>query len=197
MPTAPTLRRTRFAGRVVGADTHRRSTRFAAAVLAATALFGGALVASAATRSATSPHGRARTISTAGLVHYVPPVAAPVVDPFRAPASPYGPGNRGIEYATAPGTTVGAAAAGTVTFAGRVAGSLDVTILHADGIRTSYVGLATIEVRLGQRVTLGEPIGTSGARLHVGARRGDVYLDPATLWSSGGGAVLVPLDGGR
>ena len=29
--------------------------------------------------------------------------AAPVSDPFRAPATPYGPGNRGLEYATAAG----------------------------------------------------------------------------------------------
>ena len=32
------------------------------------------------------------------LVVLTPPVDAPVLDPFRAPAGPYGPGNRGIEY---------------------------------------------------------------------------------------------------
>ena len=32
-----------------------------------------------------------------------PPVAAPVVDPFRQPACRWCPGNRGIEYATSPG----------------------------------------------------------------------------------------------
>ena len=37
---------------------------------------------------------------------YVPPVDAPVVDPFRPPAGPYGAGNRGLEYGTRPGTEV-------------------------------------------------------------------------------------------
>ena len=32
-----------------------------------------------------------------------PPVSAPVIDPFRLPFGPYGPGNRGLEYATRPG----------------------------------------------------------------------------------------------
>src|SRR3954453_3077694 len=39
-----------------------------------------------------------------------PPVDAPVHDPFRAPVGPYGPGHRGIEYDTAPGTPIGASA---------------------------------------------------------------------------------------
>ena len=45
---------------------------------------------------------------------YQPPVAAPVSDPFRPPAQAYGPGNRGLDYATAPGTEVKAAADGDV-----------------------------------------------------------------------------------
>ena len=47
------------------------------------------------------------------------PVDAPVVDGFRPPTTPYGPGNRGLEYATVAGTEVRAAAGGRVTFAGR------------------------------------------------------------------------------
>src|SRR2546426_469687 len=45
-----------------------------------------------------------------GTVLYRPPVEAPVTDPFRPPLTPYGPGNRGIEYATVPGASVHAAA---------------------------------------------------------------------------------------
>ena len=133
----------------------------------------------------------------APAVDYRPPVDAPIADPFRPPATPYGPGNRGIEYATAPGTVVRAAAAGTVTFAGLVARSLDVTIFHADGIRTSYVGLATTRVHVGDTVALGEPIATTTDRFHIGARRGDAYVDPAGLWGPAqrGSAYLVPLDG--
>ncbi len=39
---------------------------------------------------------------------YVPPVDAPVVDGFRPPATPFGAGNRGLEYGTDPGTPVAA-----------------------------------------------------------------------------------------
>lgn len=131
-------------------------------------------------------------------VMYQPPVDAPVTDPFRPPTTPYGPGNRGIEYATRPGTPVRAAAAGIVTFAGAVAGGLHVTVSHADGIRTTYSFLARILVRRGQRVAGGQVVGRAGARLHVGARRGTTYLDPASLWGLSGRprVVLVPLDGG-
>src|SRR5688572_15830060 len=69
---------------------------------------------------------------------YAPPVDAPVVDPFRPPAGPFGAGNRGLEYGTPPGTEVRAAADGTVVFAGSVAGTRHVTVKHADGLRTSY-----------------------------------------------------------
>ncbi|RPI21354.1 MAG: M23 family metallopeptidase, partial [Actinobacteria bacterium] len=126
---------------------------------------------------------------------YRPPVDAPVLDPFRPPASRYGPGNRGIEYATAPGTPVEAAADGTVTFAGRVAGTRHVTVLHPDGVRTTYSFLDDIAVVVGQRVKQGQRVGTTVGPLHLGARRGDAYFDPATLFDPGAPQVrLVPFD---
>lgn len=133
-----------------------------------------------------------------GRPAYAPPVEAPIVDPFRPPATPYGPGNRGIEFATAPGTAVRAAGAGTVSFAGSVAGSLHVTVAHPDGIRTSYSFLADITVRRGEAVDQGTVVGHTGSRFHVGARRGDIYIDPASLWGRQGWprVALVPLDGG-
>jgi murein DD-endopeptidase MepM/ murein hydrolase activator NlpD len=135
--------------------------------------------------------------SAAAHVHYEPPSDAPVVDPFRPPPGPYAAGNRGIEYRTVPGSAVRAAADGRVTFAGAIAGSLYVTLIHADGIRTSYSYLASIAVTPGEEVRLGQPVGTAGSRLHVGARRGDTYIDPARLWARGPPRVhLVPLDGG-
>jgi murein DD-endopeptidase MepM/ murein hydrolase activator NlpD len=114
---------------------------------------------------------------------YVPPVDAPISEPFRPPASPYGPGNRGIEYATAPGSPVRASAAGTVLFAGPVGGALHVTIGHPDGLRTSYSFLVGIAVAAGQRVEQGDHVGTAGDRLHFGVRAGDIYLDPAGLFT--------------
>jgi murein DD-endopeptidase MepM/ murein hydrolase activator NlpD len=113
---------------------------------------------------------------------YSPPVSAPIADAFRAPAEPYGAGNRGLEYDTEPGDPVRASADGTVVFAGPVAGTLHVTLRHADGVRTSYSFLDAIEVLLGQRVRGGDQVGVAGERLHFGARSGDAYLDPASLF---------------
>src|ERR1700704_3756369 len=77
-----------------------------------------------------APAAATPTPGSPGSVVYLPPVDAPVSDPFRAPSTPYGPGNRGIEYATPPGTTVVASADGTVRFAGVVAGRRWVTLDH-------------------------------------------------------------------
>jgi triacylglycerol esterase/lipase EstA (alpha/beta hydrolase family) len=128
-----------------------------------------------------------------GAVTYRPPVDAPVVDPFR-PADPnWNSGNRGLEYATTPGTTVGAAAAGEVVFAGPVADGLHVVVLHDDGLRTSYSFLALVAVRRGDRVVQGQTVGTTRDRFHFGVRAGEAYLDPARLFGGGPPQVyLVP-----
>lgn len=128
------------------------------------------------------------------LVTYRPPVDAPVLDPFRAPTSPYGPGNRGIDYATVPGTVVRAVAAGTVTFAGVVAGTRYVTLLHADGLRSTYGGLASSSVVEGQGVDGGAEVGRAGSTLHLGIRRGEEYLDPEALFAAAAPEVrLIPV----
>ncbi|HEV7886229.1 MAG TPA: peptidoglycan DD-metalloendopeptidase family protein [Acidimicrobiales bacterium] len=120
-------------------------------------------------------------------------------DGFRAPETPYGPGNRGIDYATAPGTAVHAAADGTVAFAGPVGGALHVVVLHPDGLRTTYAFLADTAVRRGDPVHQGQTVGTTGIQpLHFGARRGDAYIDPAALFglsAPGPLARLLPDDG--
>jgi hypothetical protein len=126
---------------------------------------------------------------------YRPPVDAAVAEPFRPPATPYGPGHRGLEYATGPGTPVRAAADGTVTFAGVVAGHRHVTVLHADGHRTTASFLRTVAVVAGQRVHQGDELGTTEDRLFFSARQGDAYLDPALLFEAGPPRVwLVPFD---
>ena len=125
---------------------------------------------------------------------YRPPVGAPVADAFRPPAEPWGAGYRGLDYATAPGTTVWAAADGQVTFAGQVGGSLHVVVLHDDVIRTSYSFLRTMAVQRGDHVRQGQPLGTTGdTQFHFGARAGDAYIDPALLFAAGPPQVfLVP-----
>ncbi|HVE46804.1 MAG TPA: peptidoglycan DD-metalloendopeptidase family protein [Acidimicrobiales bacterium] len=129
-------------------------------------------------------------------VAYQPPVDAPVVDTFRPPRSPYGAGNRGVDYASVPGTPVRAAAPGIVAFAGQVGGTLHAVVLHADGIRSSYSFLRSVGVRRGQRLGPGQVVGTAGPNLHFGARAGEAYLDPLVLLAAsatGGRRVfLVP-----
>ncbi len=137
--------------------------------------------------------------AVAAPVAYRPPVDAPIVDGFRPPATPYGPGNRGIDYdvGVSPASVpVHAVADGEVVFAGRVGTGLHVVVLHADGIRTSSSFLAGVTVRRGDQVAQGERLGTATGRFHFGARAGETYLDPLTLFGQVGGdagrsAVLV------
>jgi hypothetical protein len=127
---------------------------------------------------------------------YQPPVDGPLVDQFRPPQTRYGPGNRGVDYATAPGTPVAAAGAGTVVFAGQVGGTLHVVVLHADGVRTSYSFLSGVSVVRGEQVAGGQTVGVAGATLHFGARVGDSYIDPLTLFAhTAPRARLLPDDG--
>jgi hypothetical protein len=127
---------------------------------------------------------------------WIPPVIAPVEEPFRAPPCPYCAGNRGIEYATRPGQPVVAADAGVVTFAGLVAGTRYVVVEHTDGLRVTYGRLATIGVAQGAGVVRGGAIGSATEQLFVCVRRGDEYLDPQPFlgrWRRR--ARLVPIDG--
>jgi murein DD-endopeptidase MepM/ murein hydrolase activator NlpD len=112
-----------------------------------------------------------------------------ITRPFDRPASPYGPGHRGVDLAGAPGAAVTAAGTGVVVFAGMVAGRPVVSVAHPGGLRTTYEPVAP-SVRGGQPVARGSPIGLLvtghagcpvAACLHWGARRGEEYLDPMLL----------------
>jgi murein DD-endopeptidase MepM/ murein hydrolase activator NlpD len=140
--------------------------------------------------------------AAAGAVRYRVPLAGPVVvlNAYSAPANPFAAGNRGVDLAAADGATVLAAAAGTVRFAGAVAGRGVVVLAHPDGITTEYEPVA-VAVTVGQAVGAGEPLGTvSGSHagcapascLHWGARRGEVYLDPMSLLAPLGVVRLLP-----
>ncbi len=136
---------------------------------------------------------------------YAWPVRGPVVHGFEAPAGPYGPGHRGIDIAAPFGSPVVAAQDGVVAFRGWVAGSLFLSIDHADGIRTTYSWLSHTLVRRGDKVNKGQTVARTGSghpgeaspHLHFGARLGDVYIDPMLLLEQGsvvGLIHLAPLD---
>jgi hypothetical protein len=96
----------------------------------------------------------------------------------------------GIDYAAPPGTTVGAAADGLVTFAGaRGANGNLVSIKHATGYETYYAHLLRTArgIVRGARVKQRQPIGavgstgrSTGPHLHFALKRGGRFIDPAS-----------------
>ena len=121
------------------------------------------------------------------------PVEGAVVTQYRNGSDPYAAGqHRGVDIAAPVGTSVGAATAGTITFAG-VVGSSGLTVAErtADGRYVlSYLRLSAVAVRRGDTVSTGDPlgsVGTSGTRsaeqphLHFGVRDAadrNAYFDP-------------------
>ncbi len=126
-----------------------------------------------------------------------------VVQGFSPPPHPYAPGHRGVDLAGHAGQQVRAALAGTVGFAGSIAGKPVVTVLHG-GRRTTYEPVVASVTR-GDEVAAGDVLGRlvvtdshcfPGACLHWGLIEGtgaeEEYADPLTL--VGGGPVrLLPL----
>ncbi|MFE5396845.1 murein hydrolase activator EnvC family protein [Streptomyces sp. NPDC056568] len=133
----------------------------------------------------------------------------PVLRGWEAPATPYGPGHRGVDLATAAGAPVRSVATGRVWFAGRVAGrgvvSVELTGTGDPPLRTTYEPVEASVAR-GDEIAAGEVLGTVEATgshcarcLHWGLLRGEVYLDPLSLlppWLlDGGPSRLLPVLG--
>lgn len=110
----------------------------------------------------------------------------------------------GLDLRGAEGVRVLAPVAGEITFCGRVpsgAGTvLALTITTGDGLKLTLMPLLAADVVKGQQVDESRPLATLAgtgdpssveSHLHVGLRRGDAYLDPATLL---GPAAPVPTD---
>jgi len=146
------------------------------------------------------PVGGARATVPAGVWPLSP--IPTVVHPFDPPDSAYGAGHRGVDLAGALGAPVHAAMAGTVTFAGPLAGRGVVVVDHGD-TRTTYEPV-TPSVEVGDRVAQGAVLGTLTATqshclpaicLHWGwIRNADgVYLDPLGLIGLGRSVRLLPL----
>jgi hypothetical protein len=135
------------------------------------------------------------------LATWTRPVPGRVTRSFQAPRTRYGAGHLGVDFATLPGTTVRAAAAGTVVFAGVVAGIRHVVVRHANGWRTSYAFLASIRVRRDETVSGGQVLGTAGGTganhrgnvVHLGLRIGDTFVDPMRLFEAESPATHVHL----
>lgn len=114
----------------------------------------------------------------------VPPVPGPMVRPY-APSNLFA-GHWGVDFAGSPFDPVGAPLAGTVVFAGSVAGMNSVSILGNGGLRVSVSYLASVVVESGDRVTAGQVVGLAGyphgrPGVHLSARIGPRYRDPAPM----------------
>ncbi len=112
------------------------------------------------------------------------PVDAPVGDSFGPRGDRF---HAGLDLLAPLGTEVGAAAAGRVTYAGRLAGGWGnlVVVAHVDGVRTMYAHLSSVAVRVGERVSGGTVVGAVGAtgdatgpHLHFEVRVRGAAVDP-------------------
>lgn len=115
-----------------------------------------------------------------------------VLLPAEIPDENWNRGHRGVDLKANPGDAVLASRGGTVYFAGVVAGTPTISVLHSDGLRTTYQPV-TATVGKGQAVRRGEQIGTladasalgphaqKAPGLSWGARFGERYIDPMTL----------------
>ncbi|WP_112137512.1 M23 family metallopeptidase [Glycomyces dulcitolivorans] len=112
---------------------------------------------------------------------------------FDPPPLPWMPGHRGVDLGATDAQTVVAAGPGTVMFADDLAGRGVVSIAHPNGLRTTYEPVEP-SVAAGETVVAGQPIGTlqpghascpSAVCLHLGLKRGPLYLDPMLLFGAG------------
>ena len=132
------------------------------------------------------------------------PVTPPsVVRRFDPPPRPWLAGHRGVDLSATPSAVVRAAGAGTVVYAGVIAGRGVVSVAHPGGLRTTYEPV-TSELHAGDvvgagavlgRLDLGHPGCPAAACLHWGLRQGDRYLDPLALLGLGR-VRLLPLSPG-
>ncbi|MBV8863591.1 MAG: peptidoglycan DD-metalloendopeptidase family protein, partial [Mycobacterium sp.] len=81
-----------------------------------------------------------------------------VVRTFDAPSPDWHRGHRGVDLAGTAGQPVYAAGAGTVVYAGTLAGRQVVSLAHPGGLHTSYEPVQ-VSVRVGQQLTAGAVIG--------------------------------------
>jgi hypothetical protein len=108
------------------------------------------------------------------------PTHLEVIDDFRAPDCVWCMGNRGIEYRSSPGGSVGSVVDGKVSFVGVVANTMYVVVRTKSGLLVTHGRLRSAQVALGESVLVGQSLGRAGTTLYIGVRRGSNYLNPST-----------------
>ena len=113
------------------------------------------------------------------------PIRGALVSPYRPSTRP---SHAGLDLAAPPGTTVVAAEAGEVVYAGHIQGFEGVmAIAHAADLTTVYAHLGEIRAAEHAQVRRGEPIANVGdsGYLHYEIRRAKQPIDPAELYATG------------
>lgn len=125
----------------------------------------------------------------------VAPVEGRITDWFRRPDCGWCAGNRGLEFATAPGAPVASPVDGTVQFSGPV-GGVGYLVIRVDAAtgapRPLFAVLGGVEAapgvvvpHAGDVVSVGAVVGRVAGWLffgmRIGPRRDNLYVDPAPL----------------
>ncbi|MFE5308940.1 murein hydrolase activator EnvC family protein [Isoptericola sp. NPDC056578] len=172
-------------------------TRPLRGLLTALVVLGAAVLLVAAPLAGAAPSAR---VPSSGSDGWARPVPGDVVQTFDPPAEEWAAGHRGVDLAAATGERVRSPAAGTVSFAGEVAGKPVVVVAHPGGLRSTFEPV-TASVGLGDPVAEGDVVGTLAAGpghcapagcVHWGVLRGEVYLDPLALLGQAPPIVLLP-----
>ena len=122
------------------------------------------------------------------------PVDAPLSSDFGVRLRGITPGiHRGVDFSVVTGTEIRAMADANVRFAGSMSGFGNVVWLdHGGSILTVYAHLSRIDVREGEFVRGGQPVGLSGATGDVTAPH--LHFE---VWRWGREVDPVPLLGGK
>lgn len=162
-----------------------------AAVLPAAGAAGGAVLPAAGDAVVPAAGAAGEAVPKVGRAWPVG-VRPAVVRGWEPPATEFGRGHRGVDLAAPPGSVVRAAAAGEVSFAGRVAGrgviAVELTGTGDPPLRTTYEPVRAT-VKKGAEVAAGEALGLlepprahcRASCLHWGLLRAEAYLDPLSL----------------
>jgi peptidase M23-like protein len=144
--------------------------------------------AAAAARSATPVRPPVARSAAPSHATWRWPLRGRVVGAFRiSPRAPFARGQRrGIDVAAPAGTTVRAACAGRITFAGPVPRHGLAVTARCGALVATYLRLGHLAIRRGAHAEIGQRLGGLGpsGRLRLGARRaGDRrgYVDPLAL----------------
>jgi murein DD-endopeptidase MepM/ murein hydrolase activator NlpD len=157
----------------------------------------------------TAPSGWGTVAAAAGYDWPLRPRPA-VVREFSPPPHRWEPGHRGLDLAAADGQQVFAAGPGTVHHVGRIDDRIVVSILHPNGLLSTYEPIDEPQVETGRTVTVGTVLGrvTVGHEgcgddpcLHWGLRRGSGhrsrYYDPRLLTGAGRVRLLPQIPDGN